>query len=136
MNRVIKIVLAVAILITVPKIIQRVMFGSPKDKAIAALRSTIQELSPTLPKKIDSVTTLTKAEVSGDTYRIYYTMDPSVQVDASRKGIVEQTAKQQICGTSKKILTDNGITVEYVYTFSGQSGDEQMSVVVPSGSCS
>ena len=57
MNRVIKIVLAVAILITVPKIIQRVMFGSPKDKAIAALRSTIQELSPTLPKKIDSVTT-------------------------------------------------------------------------------
>lgn len=136
MNRVVKIVLAIAILITVPKIIQRVMFGSSKDKAIAALRSTIQELSPTLPKKIDSVTTLTRAEVSGDTYRIYYTMDPSVQVDPSRKGIVEQTAKQQICGTAKKILTDNGITVEYVYRFSGQSGDEQMSVVVPSGSCS
>ena len=136
MNRVVKIVLAIAILIIVPKVIQKVMIGSPKDKALAALRETIKEVSPTLPKKIDSVTTLTKAEVSGSTYRIYYTMDPSVQLDASRKGTVEQNAKQQICGSSKRALPDNGITVEYVYTFSAPSGPENMSVVVPSGSCS
>jgi hypothetical protein len=136
MNRVVKIVLAIAILIIVPKVIQRVMIGSPKDKALAALRETIKEVSPTLPKKIDSVTTLTKVEASGDTYKVYYTMDPSVQFDASKKGSVEQNAKQQICGSSKRILADNGITIEYVYTFSAPSRQENMSVVVPSGSCS
>ena len=136
MNRVVKVVLAIAILIIVPKVIQRVAFGSPKDKALAVLRQTVKEVSPTLPKKIDSVTTLTKVEASGDTYRVYYTMDPSVQLDASKKGTVEQNAKQLICGSSKRALTDNGITVEYVYTFSAPSGQEEMRVVVPSGSCS
>ena len=135
MNRVVKIVLAIAILVIVPKLIQRVMFGSPKDKALAALHESIKEVSPTLPKKIDSVTTLMKVEASGDTYRVYYTMDPTVQLDTSKKGSVEQNAKQQICGSSKRVLTDNGITVEYVYTFSALSGEEKMSVVVPSGSC-
>ena len=136
MNRVVKIVLAIAILVIVPKLIQRVAFGTPHDKALAALRETVKEVSSTLPRKIDAVTTLTKAEVSGDTYRIYYTMDPSVPLDASRRGSVEQNAKQLICGSSKRVLADNGINVEYVYTFSGPSGEEKMSVVVPSGSCS
>jgi hypothetical protein len=108
---------------------------SPKEKALAALRQTVREVSLTLPKKIDSVTTLTKAEVSGDTYKIYYSMDPGVQLDASRKGIVEQAAKLQICGSAKRILVDSGITVEYEYTFSGPSGQEKMLVSVPSGSC-
>ncbi len=108
---------------------------SPKEKALAALRQTVREVSLTLPKKIDAVTTLTKAEVSGDTYKIYYSMDPGVQLDASRKGIVEQAAKLQICGSAKRILVDNGITVEYEYTFSGPSGREKMLVSVPSGSC-
>jgi hypothetical protein len=135
MNRVVKIVLAIAILIIVPKFIQKVAFGSPHDKALAVLRDTVKEVSPTLPKKIDSVTTLTKVEASGNTYRIYYTMDPSVQLEASKKSSVEQSAKQQLCGSSKRVLIDNGITVEYVYTFSAPSGEEKMSVVVPSGSC-
>jgi hypothetical protein len=83
----------------------------------------------------DPVTTLTKAEVIGDTYKIYYSMDPGAQLNASQKGTVEQTVKQQICGSSKRILTDNGTAVEYVYTHPGPSGEEKMSVVVPSGSC-
>jgi hypothetical protein len=135
MNRVVKIVLAIAILIIVPKFIQRVAFGTPKDKALAALRETVKEVSPTLPKKIDAVTTLTKVEASGDTYRVYYTMDPSVPYEPSKKGAVEQNAKHLICGSEKKVLADNGINIEYLYTFSGPSGDEKMSVVVPAGSC-
>jgi uncharacterized membrane protein YhaH (DUF805 family)/ribosomal protein L37AE/L43A len=108
---------------------------SSKEKALAALRQSVQEISPTLPKKIDAVTTLTKVEVSGDIYRTYYLMDPSVQLDASRKDVVEQAAKRQICGSSKRILTDNGITVEYVYVFSGPSGPDTMEVFVRAGSC-
>jgi uncharacterized membrane protein YhaH (DUF805 family)/ribosomal protein L37AE/L43A len=106
-----------------------------KEKALAALRDSVQEISPTLPKKIDAVTTLTKVEVSGDIYRTYYLMDPSVQLDPSKKGVVEQAAKRQICGSSKRILTDNGITVEYVYAFSGPSGPDTLVVFVPAHSC-
>jgi hypothetical protein len=106
-----------------------------KEKALASLRQSVQEISRTLPKKIDAVTTLTKVEVSGDIFRSYYMMDPSVHLDPSRKDVVEQAAKRQICGSSKRILTDNGITVEYVYVFSGPSGPETMEVFVPSQSC-
>jgi uncharacterized membrane protein YhaH (DUF805 family) len=108
---------------------------TPKEKALAALRQTVQEISPTLPKKIDRVTTLTGAEVRGDTYKVYYSMDPSVHLDASRKDMAEQAAKQKICQSSTRTLIDNGITVEYHYTFSGSIGEQTMLVFVPAGSC-
>jgi uncharacterized membrane protein YhaH (DUF805 family) len=108
---------------------------TPKEKALAALRQSVQEISPTLPKKIDRVTTLTGAEVHGDTYKVYYSMDPSVHMDASRKDAAEQAAKQKICQSSTRTLIDNGITVEYHYTFSGSIGEQTMFVFVPAGSC-
>jgi uncharacterized membrane protein YhaH (DUF805 family) len=108
---------------------------TPKEKALAVLRQTVQEISPTLPKKIDRVTTLTGVEVHGDTYKVYYSMDPSVHLDASRKDVAEQAAKQKICQSSTRTLIDNGITVEYHYTFSGSIGEQTMFVYVPAGSC-
>ena len=108
---------------------------TPKEKALAALRQSVQEISPTLPKKIDRVTTLTGVEVHGDTYKVYYSMDPSVHMDASRKDAAEQAAKQKICQGSTRTLIDNGITVEYHYTFSGSIGEQTMFVFVPAGSC-
>ncbi len=109
---------------------------SPKEKALAALRQSVQEITPTLPRRIDRVTTLTEAEVSGDTYKVSYSMDPSVQLDPSRKDMVEQAAKQQICRGATRPLIDNGITVEYLYSFSGSKGQETLFVLVPAGSCS
>jgi uncharacterized membrane protein YhaH (DUF805 family) len=108
---------------------------TPKEKALAALRQSVQEISSTLPRKIDRVTTLTAAEVHGDTYKVYYSMDPSVHLDASRKDVAEQAAKQKICHSSTRTLIDNGITVEYVYTFSESSAEQTLFVVVPAGSC-
>ena len=108
---------------------------TPKEKALAGLRQAVQEISPTLPKKIDGVTTLTGVEVHADTYKVYYSMDPSVHVDASRRDVAEQAAKQKICQGSTRTLIDNGITVEYLYTFSGSIGEQTMFVVVPAGSC-
>ena len=109
--------------------------STTKEKALAALRQTVQELSPTLPKKIDWVTTLTGAEVRGDTYKVYYSMDPSVHLDANRKDAAEQVAKQKICQSSMRTHIDNGVTVEYVYTFSGSIGEQTLFVYVPAGSC-
>ena len=85
---------------------------TPKEKALAALRQSVQEITPTLPKKRDRVTTLTGAEVHGDTYKVYYSMDASVRMDASRKDFAEQAAKQTICQGPTRTLIDNGITVE------------------------
>jgi uncharacterized membrane protein YhaH (DUF805 family)/ribosomal protein L37AE/L43A len=106
-----------------------------KEKALAALRQRVQQISSTLPKQIDAVTTLTKVEVSGDIFKSYYMMAPSVHLDPSRKDVIEQAAKQQICGGSARFLTDNGITVEYMYVFSGPSGPETMDVFVRAHSC-
>jgi uncharacterized membrane protein YhaH (DUF805 family) len=108
---------------------------TPKEKALAALRQSVQEISPTLPQKIDRVTTLTGAEVHGDTYKVYYSMDPSVHMDAGRKEFAERAAKQKICQGSTRTLIDNGITVEYLYTFSDSAAEQTMFVVVPAGSC-
>jgi uncharacterized membrane protein YhaH (DUF805 family) len=108
---------------------------TPKENALAALRRTVQEMSPTLPKKIDRVTTLTGVEVRDDTYKVFYSMDPSVHLDASRKDAAEQAAKQTICQGPTRSLIDNGITVEYHYTFSGSVGEQTMFVYVPGGSC-
>ena len=108
---------------------------TPKEKALAALRQSVQEISPTLPKKIDRVTTLTGAEVHGDTYKVYYSMDPSVHLDAGRQDVAEQAAKQKICQGATRTLIDNGIPVEYLYTFSGSSAEQTMFVLVPAGSC-
>lgn len=108
---------------------------TPREKALLALRQSVQQISPTLPKKIDRVTTLTGVEVNGDTYKVYYSMDPGVQLDASRQGAVEQAAKQQICRGATRNLIDNGISVEYLYTFSGSVGQQTMFVDVPAGSC-
>jgi uncharacterized membrane protein YhaH (DUF805 family)/ribosomal protein L37AE/L43A len=108
---------------------------TPKEKALAALRQTVQEISPTLPKKIDRVTTLTGVAVDGDTYKVYYSMDSSVQLDASRKDAATQAAKRTICQSSTRMLIDNGITVEYLYTFSVSSAEQTMFVLVPAGGC-
>jgi uncharacterized membrane protein YhaH (DUF805 family) len=108
---------------------------TPREKALAALRQTVQEISPTLPKQIDRVTTLTGVEVHGDTYKVYYSMDPSVHLDSSRKDVAEQAAKQKICQSSTRTLIDNGITVEYLYTFAGSIGEQTMFVYVPAGGC-
>ncbi len=108
---------------------------TPKEKVLAALRQSVQEISSTLPRKIDRVTTLTGAEVHGDTYKVYYSMDSSVQLDPSRKDGVERAAKQKICQGATRTLIDNGISVEYLYTFSASSAEQTMFVVVPAGSC-
>jgi hypothetical protein len=108
---------------------------TPKEKALAAIRQSIQEISPTLPRKIDRVTTLTGAELHGDTYKVYYSMDATVQMDANRKAFAEQVAKQNICQSSTRTLIDNGIAVEYIYTFSASSAEQTMFVVVPAGGC-
>jgi len=108
---------------------------TPKEKALAALRQSVLEISPTLPRKIDRVTTLTGVEAHGDTYKVFYSMDPSVNLDPSRKDFAERAAKQKICQGPTRTLIDNGITVEYHYTFAASSGEQTLFVFVPAGSC-
>jgi hypothetical protein len=66
-------------------------------ETVTPRRKTVQEMSPTLPKKIDRVTTLTGLEVRDDTYKVYYSMDPSVRLDAS---VGEQTMFVYVPGGS------------------------------------
>jgi hypothetical protein len=136
MNKWFKWILAIAILVAVPKVITKIFFGDSKGQARTAIAKIVAETNPTLPKKIDAVTTLTRVELDGQTYRVHYTMDPAVQIDPANRPVYEKTAHQQICAGNMKLLSDNGIGVEYLYTYTGAGGVElKMPVAVPAGSC-
>lgn len=136
MNRAIKIVAAVAIVLAVPKIVQKIMLPDPKAAVAAQMNSVVAEANRGLPRKIDSVTTLTKAEFDNNVYRIHYTMDRGANVDPSRQQTYQSLAVKQICGSNMKLILDNRITIEFLYTFNPDGlADQHMTVAVPPGSC-
>ncbi|MDR3385636.1 MAG: hypothetical protein P4L92_01180 [Rudaea sp.] len=136
MNRLIKIIAGIAIIIVVPKIVQHIML--PDNKAIASKQITdvVNETNKSLPKKIDAITTLTKAEFDGSIYRINYTMDRGVKIDPAQEQTYRAVAVKKICGSGMKMILDNQVTIEYLYTFNPDGrGDQKMAISVPPDSC-
>ncbi|MFZ6871424.1 hypothetical protein ACO0LF_05070 [Undibacterium sp. Di27W] len=135
MSKVVKVIGVIAILIFVPKIVQKVMFRENVDQLmIAATAKANQEL----PKKIDNVTTATKVEYDpgSKTYRINYTMDQGFNIDPGKHDFFKSTAISQICGGPMKIMLDKKVTVEYLYTYSPDGrADQTMRIAVPPNSC-
>lgn len=132
MNRAIKIVAAVAIVIAVPKVVQKIMLPDQKSALAAQMKSVVAEANRGLPRKIDSVTTLTKAEFDDNVYRIHYAMDRGANVDPAQQQTYQSLAVRQICGSNMKMILDNRITIEFLYTY---NADQQMTISVPPGSC-
>jgi len=136
LSRLLKIACAIAIIIFIPKIVMKVAFGGDKKaQTLSAVKTIAEEVSRTLPKKVDNTTTLTKVEVEGTTYRIHYTVDPSVRIDPANRPVYEKAARQQICGTDMRKLIDGGVTIEYFYTFTSDNGTGHMPVAVAPGDC-
>ena len=136
MNRAVKIILAIVIVIAVPKVIRAIFFGSRASSPAEAVAQLAQEMNAGLPKKIDAVTTLTKVELDGSVYRIHYTMDPGVVVDPSQRDTYTAVAIKKICSSNMRMILDNQMSIEYLYTFSAAGGSEQeLAIPVPLGSC-
>ena len=136
MQKLLKIVAVIAILIVVPKIIQKVMFSESKSDVSKQMEKIVNEANKDLPKKIDAVTTLTKAEFDGGVYRVNYTMDPGINIDPSKKDLFKSVAVKQICAGDMKTMLEKNVTIEYLYTFNPDGGaDQKMSLPIPPDSC-
>jgi hypothetical protein len=135
LNRLVKYLLAIVIVIAVPKLIQKLMFGSKTADPSAAITQLAKDVNATLPKKIDAVTTLTKVELDGSIYRIHYQLDPAQKLDVARKDTYTAAAVAQICGSNMKMMLDNQITIEYLYSFGAANNPQQIAISIPPGSC-
>jgi hypothetical protein len=135
-NRPVKIILAIVIIIAVPKVIQSIFLGNRSSSPAKVITQLANEMSAGLPKKIDAVTTLTKVELDGNTYRIYYTMDSGVTIDPAQRDAYLAMAKKQICGSGMRAILDNRITIEYLYTYVRPgAGEQKLAITIPPGSC-
>lgn len=135
MKRVLKIIAAVVIVLAIPAIIQKVMFGSKSDPA-KALMDLANETNAGLPKRIDAVTSLTRVEYDRKVWRINYTMDKGAPIDPSQADTYKSYAVKQICAGDMKRILDNKITIEYLYTYTDSSGEQKLRISIPPGSCS
>jgi hypothetical protein len=138
LQKLFKIIAAIAILITVPKIIQKVMFSESKSDIAKQMTVFVNQANKDVPKKIDDLTTLTKAEFNAatSTYRIHYTMNPGINIDQSKRDAFNSFAVKQICSGNMKMILEKKITIEYLYTFSPNGGEDQnMTISIPPSSC-
>jgi len=137
MNKFLKYVAAIAILIAIPAIIQRVAFGESKSDVAKQMRDFASQANKDLPRKIDKVTTLTKVDFDAatSTYRIYYTMDSGINIDQAKKGAFHAFAVKQICGGDMKRILAKKVAIEYLYTYNPDGEDQKMSLLIPPASC-
>ena len=136
LNRLLKIIIAVAIVIAIPKVVTKVMLPDRKAGLSTQMAGVVAEANKGLPRKIDASTTLTKAEFDDNVYRIHYTMDPGATIDTSQQQTYKNFAVKQICGSNMQMMLDNKITIEYLYTFNPDGrGDQTMAISIPPGSC-
>lgn len=138
MGKSVKIIAAIIILIAVPKIIQSVMLKESRSGIAKQMTKVAREVNGELPKRIDSITTVTKAEFDTTTftYRVYYTMNPGYKLKKSELASIQADAVGQICSGSMKLFLEKNITVEYLYTFNPDGGaDQEASFTVPPTSC-
>jgi len=134
LKRIFKIIAAIVIVLAIPAIIQKVMFGSKSDPA-EALTKLASETNAGLPKRVDALTTLTRVEYDRKVWRVSYTMDKGAPIDPSQDDKYKNYAVKQICASDMRRMLDNNITIEYLYTYTDSSGQQNMRISIPPGSC-
>lgn len=135
MNRTVKIIAAIVIVLAIPAVIQKVMFGSKSDPG-KVLTKLADETNAGLPRKIDAVTTLTRVEYDQKVWRIHYAMDRGAAIDPGQIDKYRSFAAKQICAGEMKTMLENKITIEYLYTYTDSGGEQKLKVSIPPGSCS
>ena len=133
MKRIFKIIAVIVIVLAIPAIIQKVMFG--KSDPVKVLTKLASETNAGLPKKIDAMTTLTRVEYDRKVWRVNYTMDRDAPIDPSQIDKYKSYAVKQICAGDMKKMLDEKITIEYLYTYTDSSGEQKLRISIPPGSC-
>jgi len=133
LKKLVKIVLAIVIIIAIPKLIQQVFFGKPSfQKELAKAAS---EINAGLPRKVDATTTLTSVTTGKGVWRVNYEMDKGSPIDRTKDDTYKAFALRQICGSDMKLYLEQKVTIEYHYTYEDASGKQELLIAIPPGSC-
>ncbi|WP_137939643.1 hypothetical protein [Chitinivorax sp. B] len=133
-NKFVKIVVTIIVIIGVSKLVQKVMLNKYDPKVVMTQLAT--EINATLPRQVDPVVTLTKVEFNGKLWQANYTVAKGNVIDLLKKDEIEAQAIQQICaGEMKRVLKEN-ITIEYVIHYTDlQDTAQKQYITIPPNSC-
>ena len=135
MKRVLKIIAAIVIVLAIPAIIQKIMFREKPEAKNAALTQLAADTNATLPKRLDKMTTLKRVEFEQDVWRVHLTMDPGAPIDPYQQATYRDFAVKQICGSDMKMILQQKIGIEYLYTYTDSAGEQKLRIAIPPGSC-
>ena len=135
MNKVFKYILVGVAVISVSKVIGKVMGVGDKPDTRATLTKLVTDLNTQLPKDIDSTTRATRVELIGNTVRYNYSLIPVVDINAEQKSAFESAAIKQVCNGDMKVFSKEGITMEFMYSYVSSSGGKDMLISVPPHKC-
>lgn len=135
MGKLVKIVAAIAILIAVPKIIQKAMGLDEASQTRKHMAAIVSEMKTKLPIEVGPGVTFTAVEFEKTTLRNTYVVDESANFDSSRKSDYEKTAVRQVCDGAFKELSKRGITVEFRYKFRELGVDRTLDITLPPSKC-
>jgi hypothetical protein len=122
MNKVVKIIGVIAIVIIVPKTIMKVM-GPKQPTPNSEIAFFVKETNAQLPKSIGPGVILSKVESDGKVVRYFYVLSEASGFVPSQKDKYEANLLSIACGPAKVILK-HGATIAYHTQYSGSSSGE------------
>jgi len=135
-NRVFKIIAALAIIIIVPKAITKLML--PKQKPASELIVTmVKDINAQLPRDLGSGTTLTKVDFDGSTVHYFYTLSGvSAQLAATQEDTVKRNMKTFACADPAREILRQGFAMTFTTSYTEGRVQQSFDTRVEPGQCS
>lgn len=135
MGKIIKVIAVIAILIAVPKLIQKVMGMDEKSQTKKHVAALVGDIRAKLPIAVGQGISFTAVEFENNTFRNTYVVDEGATFDPSQKSQYEKSAVTQVCDGPYKELSKRGVTVEFRYEYKEQGLDSTLDITLPPSKC-
>lgn len=138
MNKGLKILGVIAILILGPKLVTKIMAPDqpPLERVSdATLQGVVASMNAELPKDLGGGTTIEKVSFADKAFRFHYTHAPSSPFRIEDKAAYESRMVTTAC-TSMKIYFQQGLNVEYETTYTDQGVVKQFVTTIQRAQCS
>jgi hypothetical protein len=137
LGKLLKIIVAIAIVVAIPKIIIKVFFTESKSEIAKHMTDLAAKENQGVPKKIDEATTLTKVEFDKDlgVFRTHYTVAPDIYIDQKKEDFIRETTLVRVCGGAVKEILKKNVTIEYLYAFNAGGIVKTVPIVIKLDAC-
>jgi hypothetical protein len=135
MGRLVKWIAVIAILVAVPKIVQKIMGLDEQSQTKKHMAALVRDVRAKLPLDVGQGITFTTVEFENNTLRNTYVVDEGATFDPSRKGQYEKSAVTQVCTGPYKEVSKRGVTVEFRYKYKDRGFDSTLDINMPPSKC-